>query len=84
MMEALGYNKTLVLTRTTWRNIPENGILHSHCHENHKFYILRCADLSYTFNSAGDPPSKAQVFSLGELFSATESVEHATGNTLIS
>jgi hypothetical protein len=30
MMEALLSSETSVLTRTTWRNIPENGILHNH------------------------------------------------------
>jgi hypothetical protein len=28
MMEALSSSKTLVLTRATWHNIPEDGILH--------------------------------------------------------
>jgi hypothetical protein len=30
---------TSVLTRATWRNIPEDAILHSHRRENLKSYI---------------------------------------------
>jgi hypothetical protein len=36
MMEAIISYETSVLTRATRRNIPENNILHSHRHENHK------------------------------------------------
>jgi hypothetical protein len=28
MMEAIRFSETSVLTRATWRNIPEDGILH--------------------------------------------------------
>jgi hypothetical protein len=37
--EALCYSETSVLTRATWRNIPEVAILHSHRRENFKSYI---------------------------------------------
>jgi hypothetical protein len=39
MIGALRSSKTSVLTRTTQRHIPEDGILHSHRRENLKCYI---------------------------------------------
>jgi hypothetical protein len=37
--EAISCSKTSVLTRATWRSIPEHGILNNHWHENLKSYI---------------------------------------------
>jgi hypothetical protein len=39
MMKALSSSEMSVLTRVAGCNIPEDGILHSHCHVNLKSYM---------------------------------------------
>jgi hypothetical protein len=48
MKEAPDSSKTSVLTRVTWRNNPEDTILHSHRRENLKSYMNVSYSVSYT------------------------------------
>jgi hypothetical protein len=45
MIEAPCSSKTSVLIRTTSSNIPEDGILHSHCSESPKSYIVELSQI---------------------------------------
>jgi hypothetical protein len=49
LMEALSYSETSGLTRATWRNIPEDTILHSHRRENPQILQI-LARLCWTVN----------------------------------
>jgi hypothetical protein len=46
LIEAILSSKMTFLTRTTWPNFPEDGILHSHHRGNPKSYILTTVFLS--------------------------------------
>jgi hypothetical protein len=49
MMEAIRFSITSILTRATRRDIPADGILHSHRRENLKSYI---AAVSFSFRDS--------------------------------
>jgi hypothetical protein len=47
MIEAIRFSETLILTRATRYNIPEDTILHSHRRENFKSYKLLLSNRVY-------------------------------------
>jgi hypothetical protein len=47
MMQALSSSETSVLARATQRNVPKDGILHSHRRENFKSYVYERSFKSY-------------------------------------
>jgi hypothetical protein len=40
MMDAIRSSETFILVGATWRNIPEDALLHSRCCEHVKFYAV--------------------------------------------
>jgi hypothetical protein len=42
VMKAIRSSEILVLSKAIWCKVPEDGILHSHCHENFISYMFLC------------------------------------------
>jgi hypothetical protein len=77
LMEALSSSETSILTRATWRNIPEDAILHSHRSENLKSYIVSglmigCTELLQLLN-------RSEVYAVTVLHTSYITTGHILG-----
>jgi hypothetical protein len=50
-MEVILSSETSVPTRATRHHLPDDGIPHSHCHENLKSYIVNTIQFNISANS---------------------------------
>jgi hypothetical protein len=81
MMEAMRSSETSVLTRATWSNIPEDGIIHGHWHENlksytHSFLMLKECRVALTRNNVSEEHSASftrvtRISELGTMLAIT-------------
>jgi hypothetical protein len=60
-MEAIRPSETSAHTRSTWRHIPEDGILHSHRRKNLKSYMYLRISM-FVFKSAKGLPTEVHGF----------------------